>query len=58
MFRKGVLVNGNAQKVKKIAKENGIDLTVKVKKVQEGWEGKAKGRLQVLYERGFIDPQK
>ena len=26
--------------------------------VNEGWEGKAKGMLQILWERGFIDPGK
>ena len=24
----------------------------------EGWEGKVKGMLQILWERGFIDPGK
>jgi len=26
--------------------------------VNEGWEGKAKGMLPILWERGFIDPAK
>ena len=34
---------------------NNIPITKTVEKVNEGWEGKAKGLLQVLWERGLID---
>ncbi len=27
----------------------------KLKKIQPGWEGKAKGMLKVLWEQGFLD---
>jgi hypothetical protein len=37
------------------AEENGICSKVTSAKVVEGWEGKAKGLLQVLWERGFIN---
>jgi hypothetical protein len=33
----------------------GIPLDEQIKKIQPGWEGKAKGMLQVLWERGFLD---
>jgi hypothetical protein len=26
--------------------------------IVEGWEGKVKGMLQILFERGHIDPSK
>jgi hypothetical protein len=38
-----------------IARENGIATDVEQSKVLPGWQGKAKGLLQVLRERGFID---
>ena len=37
-----------------MAKDRGIDLVVKVKKMKEGWEGAAKGHLQILYERDSL----
>ena len=39
----------------KRAKQNGICSKVTSAKVVEGWQGKAKGLLHVLWERGFID---
>jgi len=38
-----------------LARINGILLTTSTEKVKEGWVGKAKGMMQVLWERGFID---
>jgi hypothetical protein len=32
-----------------------IAITWTAEKIEEGWEGKAKGLLQVLWERGLID---
>jgi hypothetical protein len=40
----------------KRAEENGISDKETSDKVVEGWQWKAKGLLQVLWERGFIDP--
>jgi hypothetical protein len=35
---------------------NGLPVTYQEPHVIEGWVGKAKGSLQILYERGWIDP--
>ena len=43
--------------VQEISIANGIALEVEEDEKVEGWLGKPKGLLQVLYERGWIDPQ-
>ena len=40
------------------AAQHGIALEYKKFHMVEGWQGKAKGLLQVLWERGWIDPTK
>jgi hypothetical protein len=47
----------------KVYKSNNIETTkmvnpykVKTKTINERWNGKPKGMLQILWERGFIDP--
>jgi hypothetical protein len=52
---KGLPTKGTAKDLIGRAKENGISSKVTSAKVVEGWQGKAKGLLQVLWERGFID---
>ena len=47
---------GTAKELIQRAKDNGIQVTSASEKILEGWQGKAKGLLQVLWERGFIDP--
>ena len=37
---------------------NNLATTTKIQKIEEGWVGKAKGMLQTLYERGYIDKHK
>ena len=32
-----------------------IETTKEIQKVEEGWLGKSKGMLQILWERGFIN---
>ena len=39
-----------------LARENGIKTVIQVDKLLPGWQGKAEGLLQVLYERGLLDP--
>jgi len=47
---------GNLAQVQKLAKEqNRTIIKESLPKVKEGWDGKSKGILQVLWERGFID---
>ena len=36
---------------------NGIETHKQIDKILPGWEGKSKGLLQVLWDRGLIDPQ-
>jgi hypothetical protein len=43
-------------KLRQMAVDLQIDLHHDVDEVLEGWVGKPKGVLQILYERGFIDP--
>jgi hypothetical protein len=43
------------EEVHSLANEHNIPITVKVDKKVEGWVGKPKGLLQILWERGFID---
>jgi len=54
---KGVFVRGHCdrEKMEKLAADNKIELTSRVEIVKEGWMGKPKGLLQVLWERGWID---
>ena len=39
-----------------MAERAGISLTYQKQDVLQGWEGKAKGMEQILWERGWIDP--
>jgi len=57
---KGHVVRGHCSKIEmeRLAGEYGIALTEEVELVEEGWLGKPKGLLQVLWERGWIDEQK
>jgi hypothetical protein len=52
---KGLPVRGTAKDLIKRAEENGISSKVTMAKVVEGWQGKAKGLMQILWERGLID---
>ena len=57
---KGHVIRGHCGKeeLDDLAKRNGIALTYKNTMVEEGWLGKPKGLLQVLWERGWIDETK
>jgi predicted ATPase len=45
----------NKRELVELCEQHQIAITKTVAKVKEGWEGKAKGLLQVLWERGLID---
>ena len=45
----------NFNEMTKIAKSNGVEASDVLPKFIEGWLGKAKGAMQILAERGFID---
>ena len=56
----GIVVEPNRplKDLKQLATIHGVSLTHEKVHVNEGWCGKAKGLLQVLWERGWIDPSK
>lgn len=39
-----------------LASQNNVSIWKRAEDVEEGWLGKPKGMLQILWERGFIDP--
>ena len=45
-------------KIRELAIQHGIDLMYDKVQIIEGWLGKPKGLLQILWERGWIDPCK
>ncbi len=47
--------NGKSKGHKKIAENNGILTKIEEQIIEEGWEGKLKGMLQILWEWGWID---
>jgi hypothetical protein len=53
---KGVRAKGNKVAIVELCKQNDIPHIVTTETVIEGWNGKPKGMLQILWERGFIDP--
>ena len=59
--RGGTIVEGRKYKLvelREVARATGIDLETEEMVVEQGWEGQAKGMLQVLWETGWIDPCK
>jgi hypothetical protein len=54
---KGIVASGKAKDLKILWENNGIQTVILEQKKEEGWEGKPKGMLQILWERGWIDPQ-
>jgi hypothetical protein len=56
---KGINTKGkNKKELVAVCINNSIPINCEVPKIKEGWVGKAKGLLQVLWERGFIDTNK
>ena len=49
---------GCREKLQLLCKQNNLPIKKQVDKVIEGWVGKSKGSLQLLYERGWIDVDK
>ena len=46
---------GNKKQLQELCRPNNIPTKIEIPKVVEGWVGKAKGTLQILWERGWID---
>ena len=49
---------GSTKHLQKLCQDNNISIQKTVKKKIEGWVGKPKGMLQILWERGWIDVEK
>ena len=47
---------GNKEKLQQMCINRNLPIKYQEKVIKEGWVGKPKGSLQVLYERGWIDP--
>jgi hypothetical protein len=60
LVESGITVESNRllKDLKELATINGISLTHEKGQINEGWCGKPKGLLQVLWERGWIDESK
>ena len=54
----GVNAKGKRDYLVKLCKNNNLPLKKTISIVEEGWSGKPKGALQILWERGWIDPNK
>jgi hypothetical protein len=53
---RGISTKGkNKQELVELCEQHQIAITKNVEKIKEGWEGKPKGLLQVLWERGLVD---
>ena len=49
--------NGPRKKLQRMCSINSIPTTKEEEKIRKGWVNKQKGSLQVLFERGWINPQ-
>ncbi len=52
---KGVTATGNIKNITRFCQVTDIPIEILIPKTLQGWQGKPKGMLQVLWERGFID---
>jgi hypothetical protein len=55
---KGVHTGGNKNELQKCCNEAGISLQITIQESIKGWEGKFKGMLQILFKRGFTNPER
>ena len=54
---KGVSAKGNKVAIVELCKQNNVPYKVVTETIKEGWQGKPKGMLQILWERGFIEQE-
>ncbi len=52
---RGIAGGGTLKRLQQLCEANQIPIMEETQKVQQGWGGKQKGLLQVLWERGWID---
>ena len=48
--------SGNKKHIQDLCTKRGLPLTVSEVKIKDGWVNKPKGSFQVLFERGWVDP--
>jgi hypothetical protein len=53
-----VSAKGRIDELQILCKQKNIPIEEELDEVVEGWEGKPKGMLQIMWERGFVDPSK
>ncbi len=59
LYRKlGKLGRESSEELQELARKRNILTNKDVQSIQQGWEGKQKGLLQVLWECGWIDESK
>jgi hypothetical protein len=52
----GVVAKGTRDQLAKVCEQNNLPVQDTTEIIKDGWVGKPKGMLQVLWERGYIDP--
>ncbi len=50
LAERGIIAQGNMTNIKCLCTQQAIPVEIEVTKIQHGWEGSAKGKLQVLWE--------
>jgi len=52
---KEIMATGSLKALKKLCDQNQVPTAEFIQKIKQGWVGKQKGLLQILWERGWID---
>ncbi len=47
LAERGIVAQGNMTNIKRLCTQQGIPVEIEITKIQHGWEGSAKGMLQV-----------
>jgi hypothetical protein len=55
---KGVSAKGTKDELQARCTNKDMPVDETIVEIDKGWEGKPKGMLQILWERGFVDPEK
>ena len=53
-----IIAQGNLKKIQEIARNSDVPIEHDKPIIEEGWVGKPKGMMQLLYKRGFLDSTK
>lgn len=58
LTNRNIASNGRLKNIQERCVANGMPISFQKRNIINGWIGKPKGALQILHERGFIDPEK